>query len=234
MLGLRRGRVLSVAANLIARGTLAYLAIDALRVTTTDPSDARYAGKGIAVRNATVLGSFSVLVPALYAASRRERGYPWTGDTLLLTVPLLDMVGNWLDFYNRYGYFDTVAHFYGPAVISGLLSLALAGRDREPRVMQWATAAGVTTTFHLLLEVQEYWTDVWFGTHNVEGIEDVEGDLGAGVLGTAFGTVLTGIMLRRSLCRAAVQDEASRLGAVLDCLFADRRPSNQISPVASS
>jgi hypothetical protein len=217
----------------VARGSLAYLSLDALRVTSSDPSDARYAGKGIAVRNTAVLASFSALLPALYAASPRERGYPWASDTLLLSVPLLDMVGNWLDFYNRYGFFDKVAHFYGPAVLSGLLSAALAGQDREPRVMQWATAAGLATTFHLLLEVQEYWTDVWFGTHNVEGIEDVEGDLGAGVLGTAFGTVLAGMLLHRSTRKAAIRDEASRLGAVLDALFADKRRSDQTSPVPS-
>jgi hypothetical protein len=233
VLGLRGSRVLSVAANLVARGTLAYLSLDALRVTSSNPSDARYAGKGIAVRNAAVLASFSALLPTLYVTSHRERDYPWTGDTLLLTVPLLDMAGNWLDLYNRYGFFDTVAHFYGPAVVSGLVSLALAGRDREPRVMQWAMAAGVTTTFHLLLEVQEYWTDVWFGTHNVEGIEDVEGDLGAGVLGTAFGTVLAGLLFLRS-GRRAVREEASRLGTLLDPLFADKSGSKQTSPVPSS
>jgi hypothetical protein len=37
---------------------------------------------------------------------------------------------------------------------------------------------------HLLLEIQEFLTDVFFGTHNVRGWWDTAGDLGAGLVGT--------------------------------------------------
>jgi hypothetical protein len=212
-------RALAVAANIVVRAALAFFCVDALRVTTSDPSDARYAGKGIAVRNALVMGGFCSIVPALFVAGRRRAGYPWIGDALLLSVPALDMVGNWLNLYNRYGLFDTIAHWYGTAATSGVLTLALAGRASEPRLVRWLLAAGTTTLFHLLLEAQEYWTDVFWGTHNVEGIEDVEGDLGAGIVGAFCGVVAAELALDGPRRLSSVAAEAARMGPILDPLL---------------
>jgi hypothetical protein len=219
MPGATESRTLAAAVNIFVRAALAFFCVDALRVTTSDPADARYAGKGIAVRNALVMAGFCSIVPALFMAGRRKTGYPWIGDALLLSVPALDMVGNWLNLYNRYGLFDTIAHWYGTAATSGLLTLAMAGRAREPRLVRWLVAAGTTTLFHLLLEAQEYWTDVFCGTHNVEGIEDVEGDLGAGVVGAFCGVVAAELALNGLQERAAVVAEAARMGPILDPLL---------------
>ena len=43
---------------------------------------------------------------------------------------------------------------------------------------------GFANVIHMLLEAQEYYTDVFFGTHNVRGTFDVVNDLLVGVLGT--------------------------------------------------
>jgi len=216
-------RQLGLVTNLGVRALLGYFGAEALKVTITDPSDRRFAGKGIAIRNALLLSSFSLLLPGLYANSDRYDRFPWISDALLLTVPVLDMAGNSFDLYNDYGWFDSVAHFYGNAAVGALMTLFMAGRGSEPPLIRWLTAAGGTTFLHVLLEMQEYWTDLWFGTHNVEGLEDTEGDLASGWLGTVTGVVLAELALhgpRRGLIHA----EARRLAAAMSAAFADAHP----------
>jgi hypothetical protein len=227
VLDLLGSRQLGLVANLGVRALLGYFGTEALKVTISDPSDRRFAGKGIAVRNALLLGSFSLLLPGLHSISARQERFPWTSDAVLLTVPVLDMAGNSLDLYNQYGWFDSVAHFYGNAAVGALITLAMAGRDREPPLARWLIAAGGTTFLHVALEMQEYWTDVWFGTHNVEGLEDTEGDLAYGWLGTITGVALMELALRNrrgSWLRA----EGQRLAASLATLF-DQRGDSRLS-----
>jgi len=206
--------------NLGVRALLGYFGAEALKVTITDPSDRRFAGKGIAIRNALLLSGFSLLLPGLYAKSDRRERFPWTSDAVLLTVPVLDMAGNSFDLYNDYGWFDSVAHFYGNAAVGALMTLVMAGRGVESPLVRWLTAAGGTTFLHVLLEMQEYWTGLWFGTHNVEGLEDTEGDLASGWLGTVAGVALAEVSLRGS-GRDRIHAEARRLAAAMHKVFSD-------------
>jgi hypothetical protein len=199
------------------RALLLYFGAEAVQTTLTDPNDRRFAGKGIALRNAVLVGGFSMLLPVLYHLGPKRRGFPWAADALLISVPVADMAGNSLDLYNTRSWFDLLTHFYGTAAVAGLMALAANGRGIQPAPPRWLVATGGTTFFHVLLEIQEYWTDVLFGTHNVEGLEDAEGDLLAGVCGA-----ITGVALAESLASARTgaiaSREAARLGATLEPL----------------
>jgi hypothetical protein len=207
-----------VLANLAVRALLLFFGAEAIQATIFNPNDRRFAGKGIALRNALLVGAFSMLLPLLYFLGDRRRPFPWAADALMISVPVADMAGNSLDLYNSRGWFDLVTHFYGTAAVGGLMALGAHGRGVRPAPSRWFIAAGGTTFLHVLLEIQEYWTDVLFGTHNVEGLEDTEGDLLAGVCGSLTGVALAEILMsQRGGGRAA--REAARLGAALEALL---------------
>jgi hypothetical protein len=49
--------------------------------------------------------------------------------------------------------------------------------------MSAVSAIGLANILHMLLEIQEYYTDVLLGTHNVRGTSDTVNDLAVGLLG---------------------------------------------------
>jgi len=220
---LRRVPRLRMLLNACVRALLLYFGVEAIQATILDPDDRRFSGKGIALRNALMVGAFSMFLPALFHLGHKRRGFPWAADALMITVPVADMAGNSLDLYNNYGSFDLMTHFYGTAAVGGLMSLAANGRNIRPAPFRWFLAVSFTTLPHLLLEIQEYWTDIFFGTHNVEGLEDAEGDLLAGIFGAIAGVGIAEALVARS---GRVAAEAKRLGATLDPLArrSDRQP----------
>jgi hypothetical protein len=207
-------RQLSVVANLCVRTLMGYFGLEALKVTVVDPNDHRFQGKGIAMRNALVLGAFSTFLPLLYRRNKARRGFPWGADAMLISVPVVDMAGNSFDLYNDTDWFDVLAHLYGNVVGSSLLMLAMEGRNREPRLVRWVVAAGGATFLHVWLEIQEYWTDVFLKTQNVESLEDTEGDILMGACGAIMGVALAELALNGPLREAALA-EGRRLAATL-------------------
>jgi hypothetical protein len=205
-------------ANLSVRALLLYFGAEAIHATITDPNDRRFAGKGIAFRNALLVGGFSMLLPVLHYLGPKRQGFPWSADAIMISVPVADMAGNSLDLYNNHGWFDLSTHFYGTAAVGALWALAARGRGLTPAPLRWVFAIGNTTLGHVALEIQEYWTDVLFGTHNVEGLEDTEGDLLAGLCGALVGTALAEGLTSRYMNGVAAR-EAVRLGAVFDPLL---------------
>jgi hypothetical protein len=206
-----------VLANLAVRALLLFFGAEAIQATISDPNDRRFAGKGIALRNALLVGAFSMLLPVLHHLGPRRRSFPWAADALMISVPVADMAGNSLDLYNTRGWYDFLTHFYGTAAVAGLMALAANGRGMRPAPSRWFVAAGGTTFFHVLLEIQEYWTDILFGTRNVEGLEDTEGDLLAGVCGVLAGVGLAETLVSPRTGGPAAR-EAARLGSALDAL----------------
>jgi hypothetical protein len=140
------------------------------------PEDHRFAGKAIPVRNLIIVGGLSLLFPALHLARRGRRPYPFWTDNLFLSIFWLDMAGNSLDLYNRYARFDLIPHSHG----TGAAAVVIQDTFHLPAL----SALGAANMLHLLLEAQEYYTDVFFGTHNVRGTWDVVDDLLAGLVGT--------------------------------------------------
>lgn len=162
---------IGIAANLALRLSILYFMVEVL----LKPNDPRFAGKAIPIRNAIIVITFTSLFPGLRWVARRWRSYPVWLDNIYLSIFWLDMAGNSFDLYDRYYYFDLIPHFHG----TGALAIVLRGLGMSP-----LGALGVSNTIHVGLEAQEYYTDVFLGTHNVRGVSDTVNDLTVGVAGT--------------------------------------------------
>jgi hypothetical protein len=178
MNGARRRR-LGVALNVALRAAILLFLADAI----VNADDSRFAGKGIGTRGLVII-PFSLVLPALYLTRRRGQRYPFWMDNLYLSIFALDLGGNSFDLYNTYRHFDLVPHGHGTGAITVLFAWLL----RQPVL----SAVGLATVLHVLLEAQEYYSDVLFGLANVRGTWDVVNDLVAGVLGSAaYGAAFT-------------------------------------------
>jgi len=184
-------RVAGYALNALLRASTGAFLIHALR----HPHDPRYEGKAIPLRNLLIVGSLSLAFPMLALWQRRPgradrssranrparrprwRRYPVWSDNLYLSIYWLDMAGNYFDLYDRYKHFDLIPHCHG----SGALAAVLYNAFDQPPLKAFGLANGI----HGLLEAQEIFTDVFFGTRNVRGAWDSIGDLGAGLIGTS-------------------------------------------------
>jgi hypothetical protein len=165
-------RLLGFAVNLLLRATLASFVIEAWR----KPADPRFAGKGIGVRGVAVITPLTLLVPAVHVARGDGRPYPVWVDNLHLSIYWLDLLGNVFDLYDRHFYFDLLPHAHG----TGAATITAGWLLRSGPL----GAVGVAQVAHVLLEGQEYYSDVFFGYRNVRGTFDVINDLLAGVVGS--------------------------------------------------
>jgi len=180
---------IGLALNVALRLQTLYFLAEVLR----GPNDPRFAGKAIPMRNLVVVLAGTSLLPLLALAQRRRWArYPAWLDDLYLSIYWLDMAGNSFDLYDRFRLFDLVPHFHG----TGALAVTLRGLG-----LSSLAAFGLSNVVHMLLEAQEYYTDVLFGTHNVHGPADTVNDLLAGLAGTVmYG--LVGIAVERRFAAA--------------------------------
>jgi hypothetical protein len=160
-----------LAINLFLRAGIVFFMLDSI----VNAGDDRYAGKGLNLRNVVIVLVWSMVFPALYRLWHKWKEYPWDYDNLYLSVFWLDMFGNYLNFYNNLGGWDTLPHFHGPG------ALAIVVRGLGQRSVMAAT--GIATMVHVALEIQEYVGDQLGGTQNVNGAGDTAHDLAAGLLG---------------------------------------------------
>lgn len=163
--------------NLFLRLTILYF-LGEVMLFQDDP---RFAGKAIPIRNLIIVLSLSLLFPILYFLKKRwpfgkAVGYPFWFDNLYLSIFWLDMAGNSFNLYDTYFYFDLIPHFHGTGAIAAVFHGALG----------FSTPVGLIlgNGIHILLEAQEYYTDVFFGTHNVRGAFDTQNDVIFGILGS--------------------------------------------------
>jgi hypothetical protein len=164
--------MLAIALNLFFRLCLVYFMAESLLW----PDDPRFAGKGLAVRNVVIVVGFSMLFPFLYLVSKRWTAYPFGLDNIYLSIFWADMAGNSLNLFDTFQHFDLIPHFYGPAALAIVLRNLV-----DPSAL---AAAGLANTVHMILEVQEYYGDVFAGTSNVRGLSDTINDMAVGLLGT--------------------------------------------------
>ncbi len=158
--------------NILIRLSIAYFLGEVL----LSPDDIRFAGKAIPIRNLIIVLSLSLLFPILYFWKRRWERYPFWWDNLYLSIFWLDMAGNSFNLYDSYFYFDLIPHFHSTAALSAVLLGAFS--------FSFWGGVGLANIIHLLLEAQEYYTDVFLSTHNVRGTFDTVNDLTVGLLGT--------------------------------------------------
>lgn len=142
------------------------------------PDDPRFAGKAIPIRNFIIVITLSLLFPFFHFLRKKWKKYPFWMDNLYLSIFWLDMAGNSLNLYDTYFYFDLIPHFHSTAALAAVLLGAFG--------FSFWGGVGLANIIHVLLEAQEYYTDVFLGTHNVRGTFDVVNDLVVGVVGTIF------------------------------------------------
>jgi len=165
---------MGIALNLIIRISTLYFMSEVLLF----PNDPRFAGKAIPIRNLIIVVSFSLLFPALYFLRKKWKKYPIWADNLYLSIFWLDMAGNSFNLYDTYYYFDLIPHFHGPGAIALVFAIAFGFTLLE--------GIGLATIIHMALEAQEFYTDVFFGTHNVRGTADTVNDIVVGIVGAAL------------------------------------------------
>jgi hypothetical protein len=165
-------RLLGYACNAGLRVYMLAVLGEALR----KPDDPRYRGKAIGTRGLVMI-PLSLVVPLKHAARHRPSGrYPVWTDNLWLSIFALDLLGNHYDLYDRYRYFDALPHAHG----TGAATVVAAELGDLPVL----SAVGAAQAGHILLEAQEYYSDVWFGLRNVRGTWDTVNDLLAGAAGS--------------------------------------------------
>ena len=169
---LRSSRLRGWALNIFLRAGIVFFALDSV----LNASDERYAGKGLSLRNVVIVLIWSMVFPALFLIWKKWKAYPVAWDNLYLSIFWLDMLGNWLDFYNVVEGWDTLPHFHGP----GALTLIWRGLGRRSVL----ASTGVANMMHATLEVQEYLGELVGGTHNVQGAGDTVHDIAAGLIGS--------------------------------------------------
>lgn len=153
------------------------------------PDDPRFAGKAIPIRNFIIVITLSLLFPVLYFWKKRWGKYPFWWDNLYLSIFWLDMAGNSFNLYDSYFYFDLIPHFHSTAALAAVLLGAFG----------WSfwSGVGLANIIHLGLEAQEYYTDVFLGTHNVRGTFDVVNDLVVGLIGTIIYGIVLLVFIKR-------------------------------------
>jgi hypothetical protein len=168
-------RLLGTLANLALRAGIVGVLAEAL----ARPDDPRYRGKAIGTRGLVMI-PLSLVVPLAHLARQRSHPastYPLWTDNLWLSIFVLDLAGNHFDWYDRYRHFDAIPHAHG----TGAATVVAAELLDLPAL----SAVGLAQLGHILLEAQEYYSDVWFGLRNVRGTWDTVNDLLAGGLGSA-------------------------------------------------
>lgn len=172
-------RALGWLVNAALRAWIVGVIVEAIR----RPEDPRYRGKAIGTRGSVMIPASLLFPLAQLQPGRRRRPYPLGTDTLYLSLFALDLAGNHFDLYDRYRYFDAIPHAHG----TGAFTVAAAELlDLSP-----LSAVGVAQVGHILLEAQEYYSDVLFDLRNVRGTWDTVNDLLAGAAGSlAYAAVL--------------------------------------------
>lgn len=165
-------RALGWLVNAALRAWIVWVIVEALR----RPDDPRYRGKAIGTRGSVMIPASLLFPLAQLQPERRRRPYPLGTDTLYLSLFALDLAGNHFDLYDRYRYFDAIPHAHG----TGAFTVAAAELLDLPPL----SAVGVAQVGHILLEAQEYYSDVLFDLRNVRGTWDTVNDLLAGAAGS--------------------------------------------------
>ena len=101
----------------------------------------------------------------------------------------MGLAGNHFDWYDRYRHFDAIPHAHG----TGAATVVAAELLELPPL----SAVGLAQLGHILLEAQEYYSDVWFGLRNVRGTWDTVNDLLAGAIGSAAYAAALALARRR-------------------------------------
>lgn len=188
------------------------------------PNDPRFLGKAIPERNFVIVIGASSVFPLLYILRRKNQAglstYPFWTDFLYLSIFALDMAGNSFNLYDTIFWFDLIPHFHGTGAATLIFYLIILARDffgkiKLSKLEVFFLSFGLATILHSALEAQEFYTDVFAGTHNVRGVFDVINDLVAGFLGS-----IVYVALFEVFARGKTKDQIKQILTPLAKLFA--------------
>lgn len=164
--------------DVAAKALLVVLLLTAIRY----PELGHLEGKGATAR-AVGYPLMAFVIPAAWFLRWRHRlTFPWVVDLLVTLTCFTDTLGNRMDLYDSFRWFDDVMHFANTGVLTAaFILLTLSPRATRGQVLERALAFGVTAA--LAWEVAEYYA--FLSTSGVvDRYADTLGDLSLGALGS--------------------------------------------------
>lgn len=139
---------------------------------------------------------------------------PWVTAWLVAIGVWFDALGNFINFYSRFSWWDKLAHGIGSAAAALALFALLNGLQHLGRIRltRWLTALfamSCTTLLAAIYEISEYLGDQWFATHRVTDLYDTADDLLWNTIGVVLVIALASMMTvrhRRRNLTETVQD----------------------------
>jgi len=155
-----------------------------------------------------VVGVFITLLPAIHAR-RLDARIPLELELALLWLMLADMtLGNGLDLYHRFTWFDKILHFSSSILVAlmGFLAIYVLHLTQKTKFRPWIDGAMillVTLGLGALWEIAEYMVDLVFGrttqgAPNLSALDDTMVDLILDGIGGILGALLGPLYMRHS------------------------------------
>jgi hypothetical protein len=182
-------------------GLVALLALPLLQ-----PDLAQYEGKGMSWR-VLVFPLAGLIVPVLWRLTGSRSPYPYLADNLLVLPPLLDVLWNTLDAYDRVWWWDDVNHLVNSMVFAAVIGL-WAGRSQLGPGVRFGLALGLGMTLQVLWELGEYLVFVASLSDVQNAYADTIGDLAIDLVGSALGAAFALLALRTAEAEASEPEPA--------------------------
>ncbi len=138
-----------------------------------------------------------MVVPAAWAAWRRQSPYPFVAD-ILITLPfLIDTAGNSLDLYDTIEWWDDANHLVNWALLAGGAG-ALLQRIKQGFGVTMALVVGFGAATAILWEIAEYFAFIRVSPELDTAYVDTLGDLTLGLAGSVLAGMASGLAARRN------------------------------------
>ncbi len=155
----------------------------------------QFEGKGFFWRLITYPVAIMV-VPAVWAAWRRQSQYPFVAD-ILITLPfLIDTTGNSLDLYDTIEWWDDANPLVNWALLAGGAG-ALLQRIKQGFWVTMALVIGFGAATAILWEIAEYFAFIRVSPELDTAYVDTLGDLSLGLAGSVVAGLVSGLSARR-------------------------------------
>jgi hypothetical protein len=191
-----------VGADILAKAILVVLVI----LVLIDPAWGNLEGKAPVAR-AVMYPLWAFVVPLGWAIRHRFRStpFPWLPDLLLTLTCFTDVLGNRLDLYDSFFWFDDLMHFACTALVSA--ALVLLTEHRGERLLDTLTrSVAFGSTASLVWELWEYLSFVTHSGEFASAYGDTLGDLSHGWLGAVLAAFFVEHLRGTARRRTAVRD----------------------------
>jgi hypothetical protein len=137
----------------------------------------------------------AVIIPALWRLTGSRAPYPYLADNLLVLPPLLDVIWNTLDTYDRITWWDDLNHLVNSAIFAAVIGL-WAARYPLGAVTRYGLALGLGMTLQVLWEMGEYLAFLARSPDVADLYADTIGDLAFDLVGSLAGAAFAIFVVR--------------------------------------